>query len=195
MRNNQEFIGNYVSELNNALSDVPADDIDKVIKILLDANKSNKNIFIFGNGGSAATSSHFANDLNKLCSVKGKKRFKAFSLADSIPVMTAWANDDGYGLIFVEQLKNLMEEGDICIAISGSGNSENVLKAVEYAKGMKGTTIALVGFDGGKLKDAVDRHILVRSRHYGIIEDIHLSICHIIANCIKDAAKSDGGHG
>ena len=126
------------------------------------------------------------NDLNKLCNIKGKKRIKAIALTDNIPLMTAWGNDDSYNSIFVEQLKNLFEPGDICIAISGSGNSENVVQAVQYANENKGITIGLLGFDGGKIKDIVKHKIIINNNHYGIIEDTHHVLCHILSNGLKE---------
>ena len=191
MHNVQNFIQDYLLQLNESFNQMSKEGISNIIRILLDGYKRDKRIFIFGNGGSASTSSHFANDLNKLCSIEGKKRFKAIALTDNIPLMTAWANDSHYNLIFVEQLKNLMEEGDIIIAISGSGNSENVCKAVEYSKQMKGITIGMLGFDGGKLKNLVDNNIMIKSNVYGVIEDAHLCVCHIITNYIRDSMKSE----
>ena len=191
MGNTQKFIENYFSELNKGIRSVYKRDLNEIIRIILEGFKNNKRVFICGNGGSAATASHFMNDLNKLCSVEGKKRFKALALTDNVPLMTAWANDDTYDSIFVEQLKNLMEENDICMVISGSGNSENLIKAVKFAKEMKGTTIGLLGFDGGKLKDIVNKSVIVRSNNYGVIEDAHLALCHIIANCIRDTIKNE----
>lgn len=185
MQKINNFINDYLSSLKGSLEQIPPEDLDKIVSILLDAHKNDKKIFIFGNGGSASTSSHFANDLNKLCSLKGKKRFKAIALTDNIPLMTAWANDEDYGSIFVEQLKNLMDRGDVVIAISGSGNSVNVVRAVEYSKKMSGISIGFLGFDGGKLKNIVDSYIIVRSDMYGVVEDAHLAICHIIANYIR----------
>ena len=181
----RDFIEDYLSKLNKSINQISKKDLGNIIRLLLEGYKNDKKIFIFGNGGSASTSSHFANDLNKLCNIKGRKRFKALALTDNIPLMTAWANDRNYNLIFVEQLKNFMEKGDIVIAISGSGNSENVIKAVKFAKKMDGITIGILGFDGGKLKAHVDNHIIIKSDMYGIIEDVHLSVCHIIANCLR----------
>jgi len=189
MKNIQNFADNYMIRLSNSLNQIPVENLDKISGILLDAHSKNKNIFIFGNGGSASTSSHFANDLNKLCNVENKKRFKTIALTDSVPLMTAWANDDCYESIFVEQLKNLMGKEDVCIAISCSGNSNNVIRAIEYAKKIGGKTIALLGFEGGKLKGIVDECIIVKSEMYGVIEDTHHAICHVLANYLRGAIK------
>lgn len=193
MRNIQNFIDNYKADLHKVIDNVPKNDIKEVIEIMLDAYKNDRHIFICGNGGSASTASHFMNDLNKLCNVEGKKRIKALALTDNVPLMTAWANDHHYDYVFVEQLKNLMEKHDICIVISGSGDSHNVIKAVEFANDSGGITIGFLGFDGGKLKDVVHKHVIVNSNHYGLIEDMHHSICHIIANCLRDIIKMEYG--
>lgn len=179
------FAKSYFSELNEAFNGVPVRNIEVLIQVLLSVHKQGKQIFLIGNGGSAATASHFANDLSKGTKCGDKKRFKAFSLTDNIPLVTAWANDHSFDEIFVEQLMNLFHPGDILIAISGSGNSRNILKAVEYANARQGITFGFIGFQGGKLKELVQKSIVVPSNKQEIIEDIHLVLEHIICKFLK----------
>lgn len=157
--------------------------------ILAEANKNNKKVFICGNGGSAATASHFVCDLAKGTIVKGRKRFKVIGLTDNIPLMTAWSNDTSYANLFKEQLENLIEEGDVVIGISGSGNSENVLNALLLANERLAITIGLTGFEGGKLKGVAQECLVVPSNSMEQIEDIHLMLEHLICTYLK---KSGG---
>lgn len=140
-----------------------------------------------GNGGSAATASHFACDLAKGTAGKddSRKRFKVIALTDSVPIITAWANDTAYQNIFLEQLKNLLDAGDVVIAINGSGNSKNVIKAVEYANAQKALTIGLTGFGGGKLKGMVQECLIVPSHSLEQIEDVHLILEHILCSWLR----------
>jgi len=144
-----------------------------------------------GNGGSASTASHFACDLGKGLSLPGKKRFKALALCDNIPTMTAYANDCSYEDIFSEQLKNIVEAGDCVVAISGSGNSKNVLKAVELANQHSAITIGLTGFQGGRLKDLVSECLIVPNNTMEQVEDIHLVILHAIKLVLIDMLRED----
>lgn len=163
--------------------------MDKLATILLTAREKRSTIFIMGNGGSASTASHFVGDLSKGTIVEGFGRFKAISLTDNIPNMLAWANDSSYDDIFVEQLKNLMEPGDIVIGISGSGNSMNVIKAIEYANENGGITIGLSGYDGGRLLKSAQENIHVPSSYMQRVEDIHLLIEHLLTSLIREEQK------
>ncbi|GAI36016.1 unnamed protein product, partial [marine sediment metagenome] len=153
-KDRMSFVEEYLRELKETLDKLPYSQIEKIKDILLEAYREDKKVFIMGNGGSAATASHFACDLAKGTVGKddSRKRFKVIALTDSVPILTAWANDTAYENIFLEQLKNLLDAGDVVIAISGSGNSKNVIKAVEYANVQKALTIGLTGFKGGNLK-------------------------------------------
>ena len=179
------FAKEYFNELVEAFNLIPENGFDEIVNMLQSVYKSGKHVFLIGNGGSAATASHFANDLSKGTMCDGKKRFKAFSLTDNIPLVTAWANDANFEKIFVEQLYNLFQKGDIVIAITGSGNSPNILKAVEFANSKGGTTFGFIGFEGGKLKDIVQKSIIEESNKQEIIEDIHLILEHIICKYLK----------
>ena len=190
-----EFIRNYFKELKKTIDKISVEDIKKVTDLLYDAYKKNKQIFIIGNGGSASTASHFACDLGKgtLQRVydEKEKRFRAISMADNVALLTALSNDLSYNDVFSQQLKNLTNYGDILIAISGSGNSQNILNAVDTASKSGAITIGFLGFDGGKLKDKVDYYIHVPSDHYGRIEDLHLVLAHLISSYLTEMKKNE----
>jgi D-sedoheptulose 7-phosphate isomerase len=153
---------------------------------MFEAYKKGKRIFIMGNGGSATTAMHFARDLQIGTAVDGKPRVRATCLADNVAFITALANDIGYDRIFEEQLVGQMAEGDVIIGISASGNSPNVLKAIEYARKNGAVTIGLVGFGGGKLKDLAHKSIVLSKKNYQQVEDIHMVLAHIIPCWIKN---------
>ena len=159
---------------------------DELATIFLDARKRGNIVYFMGNGGSAATANHFVCDLGKGTIVEGYPRFKALSLSDNIPMMLAWGNDACYEDIFVEQLKNLMNPGDVIVGISGSGNSGNVLRAIQWANENDGITVGLTGFAGGKLKDMA-KHVMVVPIHYmQKIEDIHMLVDHLVTSLIRE---------
>lgn len=171
----------YFSELKKIIDKISIKDIELIVNILNNAYLNNKHIFILGNGGSAATASHFACDLGKgTLSSNNKKRFRVISITDNVATMTAWSNDVNYAHVFSEQLKNLLDEEDVVIGISASGNSPNVINAISLAKLCKAKTISLTGFDGGELAKIVDINILAKVKKYDLAEDIHLIISHII---------------
>jgi D-sedoheptulose 7-phosphate isomerase len=145
-------------------------------------------IFIMGNGGSASTATHFANDLGKGASRSGKLPFRVISLTDNVAWLTALANDEGYEHVFVRQLENHVRKGDLVIGISASGNSRNVLRALQFAKSRGALTIGLVGFDGGKMHKMVDESLLVRAPvgAYGPVEDVHMILEHAITTCLME---------
>lgn len=174
----------YSVYLNDLLMKLDRNAVADVIDCFLDARKNGKKIFFAGNGGSAATASHFAQDLGEVGRKAGKKGFKTLSLADNISLISAIGNDYGYGEIFTIQMTELFCEGDVLVAISASGNSPNVVNAVELAKKMGGKTVGLVGFDGGQLKNLCDYVIHVKSQkgEYGPVEDIHMILDHMITS-------------
>ena len=167
-------IENYLVSQAKTILKTPYADIEKFCVMLLEARSSKKRIFFAGNGGSAATASHFTNDLVKGLSPGNVNRFKAFSLVDQVSVITALANDYDYSVIFSEQLKNYAEKGDLLVVISGSGNSPNVVKACEYAAEIGMKTAAFTGRDGGKLKTLCDLSIIAPIECMEKIEDIHM---------------------
>lgn len=174
-----EFIKDYVNQLQGMLSNLPANEIEDVITTVLDARRRDAQIFVIGNGGSAATASHLAVDMGK-CASQGTDRFRVMSLNDNVPWMLALANDLSYSDIFSEQLKNFARPGDVLLAFSGSGNSENVLRAVRYANSIGCETIGFSGYEGGQLKLEAQRCIVVDANHMGRIEDGHMVIQHLV---------------
>lgn len=190
----ERFTTEYLKQIRKILDLMEEDliaNIDRLASILLRARENKNTIFIMGNGGSASTASHFAADLSKGTIVEDSPRFKAVALTDNIPNMLAWANDVGYEEIFVEQLKNLMEPGDVVIGISVSGNSTNVIKAIEYANRNGGLTIGLSGYDGGRLLKSAQENIHVPSYYMQRVEDIHLLIEHLLTSLIREEQKQE----
>jgi len=164
---------------------MPFDDVDQVANLLVSAYEQERSIFVFGNGGSAALASHFACDLGKGTVNGSKKRFRVLALTDNVPLMTAWANDSKYEDIFAEQLANFARPGDIAFAISGSGNSPNVLHALRTAKNIGSTTVGLGGFAGGKMRGLCDACIVIPCDNMQIIEDLHLCVAHSLFTCVR----------
>ncbi len=183
-------INGYLKGLGTALSGLPIDVIQQVVDVIATARDKGKRIFIFGNGGSAATASHFACDLSKGAMCQGVPRIKAFSLTDGMSLVSAWANDSAYEDIFSQQVENHVEAGDVVIAISGSGNSRNILKGVEVAGSKGATTIGFTAFDGGKLKAIVDIPIVAPVHNMEQAEDLQLVLEHIVTMCLRKAAQT-----
>jgi len=172
------FSRDYLEQLQDALARFPHASLERLITAMFDAYREHRRLFILGNGGSATTAAHWTADLNKGCGCAGG-RFKAICLSESIPTMLAYANDMAYEDVFVEQLKNFFEPGDLVIGISSSGNSPNVLKTIEYANRHQGVTTGLCGFSGGKLHSMVRIPLLASARDTQKVEDIHLIMAHI----------------
>lgn len=173
------FAKNYLGDLKELINIININEITQFIKELENAYKNGKTIFIMGNGGSAATASHFACDINKGVSLKLQKKFKVLCLNDNIPIMTAYSNDISYDSVFVEQLKNFIMNDDLVIGISGSGNSKNVLNAIEYSNKVGARTFGIIGCDGGKLKDIAQKSLIVKSFDMQKIEDCHMILTHL----------------
>ena len=182
------FINEYIKLQKQTLSALPTEKISEVISIFKSALDQDKNIFVFGNGGCAANASHFVTDLGKGSSDKTYKRFRCLSLNDNNPWMTALGNDYAFEDVFVRQLMNFAKPGDILFTMSVSGNSPNLVNAIQWGKDNKMKTIALVGNKRGKLADIGDTVIVVEDTHYGRVEDAHMGICHIIAYAFMDNA-------
>jgi D-sedoheptulose 7-phosphate isomerase len=175
------FPERYKANLLEAIETIDLKQVERVTELLAEARQEGRRIFICGNGGSATTSSHFCTDMVKGASLGRAKRFRIMALTDSLPTITAYSNDLSYECVFVEQLKNFAEPGDVLIAVSGSGNSPNVLHAVEYAKSIGCRTVGLSGRDGGALGKSVDLNLQVAHPHMGRIEDGHMVILHMIS--------------
>jgi D-sedoheptulose 7-phosphate isomerase len=178
-------VDGYFGCLSQTVKRLPLESIEKIAGILLGAYDAGHTVYLFGNGGSAALASHFACDLGKGTSNGGGKRFRVLALTDNIPLMTAWANDSGYEDIFAEQLANLVRPEDVAFAISGSGNSPNVLRALTVAREAGAITVGLTGFQGGKMKELCDVCMVVPSDNMQIIEDLHLCAAHALFTYIK----------
>jgi D-sedoheptulose 7-phosphate isomerase len=181
----QRIIGQYIERVCSILSELDVEKIERVVEILQAARLDKRRIFIFGNGGSAATASHFACDLNKGAICLGQPRFRAIALTDSQTLVSAWAIDTSYEDIFAQQLENHVDPGDIVIGISGRGNSMNVVNALKLANLKGATTIALTGFDGGKVKYVAHVCIIVNSTSMEQVEGVHLLLEHAITTCLR----------
>ena len=171
----------YLEKVSQML-DALAEPSQRLIDTLFEAFEEERTIFLVGNGGSAAAASHFGQDLAKgtLSSMKAKQRFRVIPLTDNIGFITALANDEGYESIFEQQLRNLARSGDVLIAISGSGNSPNVLRAVEYARSIGMRSIGVTGFDGGKLRALADESVHVPIEDMGMTEALHGVVFHLV---------------
>ena len=176
----------YLEGLRGCINEIEQQDVGAVASIIYQAYLENRHIYILGNGGSAATASHFARDLSIGTAVEGKLRIKAVCLSDSMVAVTSIANDTGYDAIFTEQLAGRVEQGDVAIGISCSGNSANVLAAIQYAGDMGAITVGLTGFGGGKLKGVADVSINLYSHDYGQVEDAHMALEHIITRMVRE---------
>jgi len=174
------LVKEYLEQMQQVLRDLPLEPLYLIVDRLRQARRDGRRVYVMGNGGSAATATHMACDFSKNTVREGQPRFQAISLTDNMSIMTAYANDDGYENIFSEPLFTLGQRGDVVIAISGSGNSPNVLKGVQAACTLGITTIGLTGMGGGRLKDMVDLCLIVPSQRIEQVEDVHLIIDHLL---------------
>jgi D-sedoheptulose 7-phosphate isomerase len=178
-----EILGSkqYFDELQRIAVRLPHHEIDQLAAILVEAYEAGRAVYLFGNGGSASLASHLACDLGKgTAYCNGGKRFRVLALTDNLPTLTAWANDSSYEDVFSEQLRNFVQPRDIVFAISGSGNSKNVLNALRVAREARAATIGMSGFQGGEMKSLCDTCVVVPSNNMQIIEDLHLAMAHSI---------------
>jgi histidinol-phosphate phosphatase family protein len=185
----------YMTQARDAMAGMPLTVIDDVVQLLKAAWLDGRQVFLMGNGGSAATASHFVNDLNKTALISRRTRFKAIALTDNVPLITAWANDSSYDDIFAEQMLNYVARGDIIIAISTSGNSPNIIKALRIGRIICATTIGLTGLSGGKLKDLVDHCISVPTDDVMQIEGIHSVVLHAVVARFRQLVADDKSRG
>ena len=179
----------YKADVLQAIETIELPKVSQAIDIFIQARQEGRRIFVCCNGGSASTASHFVCDMLKGASFQRDQRFRIMALTDSLPTITAYANDVGYDSVFVEQLKNFAEPGDVVMAISGSGNSPNVLKAVEYANSIGCRTIALSGRNGGKLGPMAQLNLQASHPHMGRIEDVHTIVMHMICYYFMDTER------
>ncbi len=185
-----ESISKYLAELEQTIQAISLPNIQKILQLLECAYHNGKRIFIMGNGGSAATASHFALDLAKNTLMPEVPRLKAISLTDHVPLITAWSNDTAFEHIFTEQLSTLIEPGDVVIGISASGNSSNVINGLLAAKESRAITIGLLGAEGGKIKDIVDAYVLAPGRNIEQEEDVHMILVHLITRHMREVVRS-----
>ncbi|MFC1997186.1 SIS domain-containing protein [Chloroflexota bacterium] len=184
-------IQDYISTLQETINLLPITLIEEVVDILHEARLTEKQVFIMGNGGSASTASHFVCDLAKNTRKDGWPHFKVIGLTDNMAIFSAYANDEGYDNVFAQQLSNLIRGGDIVIGISASGNSPNVLNAMNVAHENDAKTIGFTGFDGGKLGKLVDLNLHIPNTNYGQVEDLHLMLEHMAVNALQDRVEMD----
>ena len=184
-------ITSYIDEQQHCMTLLKSksDKINDICNQLLNARNKRKNIFVFGNGGSGSTASHFVSDLLKTAIVKKEKRFKAISLTDNVPLILAWSNDVSYDDVFIEQLKNHFSKGDILIGFSGSGNSKNIIKSLKFGKENNAYCIGFTGKSGGKMNKFCDICLKVPSQDMLTIESQHVMICHCIISIIRNLGK------
>ena len=182
----------YQARIAKMLDQVDPVQVQALVDAIADAYEHDRLVFIAGNGGSGANASHLCEDLGKgtLSDFERQKRLKVISLTDNTPYILAWANDEGYDRIFVEQLKNLAQEDALLIAISGSGNSANILRAVEYANANGMQTFAVCGYDGGKLKQIAHRSFHVQSRDMGAVEAVHAVVFHYLVDALRERFRA-----
>jgi len=187
----KDYSKSYIDYLSSVLSNISLTDIEKFVEVLLEARERQSSIFFIGNGGSAATASHFANDI-AIGTRTYEKPFRAISLCDNQAVITAIANDDGYEKIFSQQLQVLLKKQDVVVAISASGNSPNLLDAIDTAKKMNTITVGISAFDGGKMKEMVDIsvHVPTEKGEYGPAEDAHMVLDHLVSNYLMRLVRS-----
>ena len=187
----QKFLIDYFKRAGKTLVNSNVEQLESIADVFMKARKQDKWIFAAGNGGSSATASHFANDFVKGLSVQGKKRFRVMCLNDSVPVLTALANDYSYADCFVEQLKNYAREGDIFVAYSGSGNSPNILKAAKYAKQIGMTVVSYTGRDGGKLNEYSHINCIAATNVMEEIEDVHMVWEHALVCALRPLIEKE----
>jgi D-sedoheptulose 7-phosphate isomerase len=180
-------VESHISDVRSVLTQMPSGEVDRVIDVILTAYRGQRHVYVIGNGGSASTASHFACDLSKATITGDRPRLRVTSLTDNVAVLTAWANDSSYDAVFAEQLTNLLDPGDVVVAISASGKSPNIVAAIGVAQRRGAVTVGLVGFTGGPLKKMVDVAVHVPSDSYGVVEDCHLVLEHAITAAIRGA--------
>jgi len=175
----------YFDLLSRTIASLPFNQVENVTSVLMRAYDRQRTVFVFGNGGSAALASHFACDLSKGTVNGSSRRFRVMALTDNVPLMTAWANDSTYEDIFAEQVANFASRGDVAFAISASGNSPNIIKALKVAKECGSITVGLMGFSGGHMRAMCDACIIVPCDNMQIIEDLQLSVAHSLFTCVR----------
>lgn len=181
-------VNDYRLKLEALYEQIDFNVLEKITSLIIEVYKNGNTVYVAGNGGSAATASHYQVDFGFFVRYFKKRRIKVRSLTDNSPLMTAIGNDNSYEQVFAQQMQDNFNQGDVLIAISASGNSMNLVRAVEYANELGGISIGLVGFDGGKLKDVCSVSLFTPNPKgdYGPIEDLHMSICHMLVSYLRE---------
>ncbi len=188
-----DYFRRYCDYVQKLISEIDIESVKRVVDRLLEARENDKTIYFAGNGGSAATASHFSQDMGEIGRKIRGKGFRAQSINDNVSTLTAISNDYGYDHVFSRQMQYHFDPGDVLVVISASGNSPNVIKAVELAKEKGGSTVALVGFDGGRLAQICDHVVHIKSKkgEYGPVEDVHLILNHMIVSYLMMELKKE----
>jgi len=187
----RNFILSYLQGVEGILKQIEPEKLEQIIDVIFQAYLNDRQVFIMGNGGGAATAMHFTCDLNKTAIVPGKRRMRVMSLTDNASLVTAWANDTNYTNIFGEQLVNFARPGDVAISFTASGMSVNIVNGIAVAKELGCTTIAFVGFDGGTVGAIADHVLHIESNSYQHIEDVHLLLAHVITNAVQERTRDE----
>ncbi len=182
----KDNIKRYQSNLIKTIKNIKIEDIEKIARAFIEARDNGKTIYTIGNGGSGSTASHMVCDITKGCSFNKNKRYKMFCLNDNIPTILAYSNDVSYDVVFEEQLKNVLQKGDVVLAISGSGNSKNIIRAVNYAKSIDAKIIGMTGYNGGLLKKLSDISLNANIDDMQISEDIHVIVMHMLYKLLEN---------
>lgn len=175
------FINEYKDEYIKTLNSLRINEFELLYQLLEEKKEQNKKVFILGNGGSSASASHWVCDFNKGSNFEDSKRIQLYSLTDNVPILSAIGNDISYEDIFIEQLKNYLSTDDLVIGLSVSGNSENIIRALKYANEVGAETFSIIGDYDGRMINSSENYIKVSSKNYGIVEDVHMYICHVIS--------------
>jgi D-sedoheptulose 7-phosphate isomerase len=187
----ESSVEGYFQAFSQVIPQLPYQAIEQIISAIMQAAADGRNIFVFGNGGGAATASHIACDLNKgTIAGENTPRLKVMAFTDNVPMLTAWANDAGYEHVFSEQLKNFVQPGDVVIAISASGNSTNVIYALKAAREAGALTVGMCGYDGGKMKPLCDICAVVPADHMQIVEDLQHAMAHSIFLAVREKLRT-----
>ncbi len=182
---NEFGISSYLQELSATIEKLPLPGLNRLVRVFLDAYERGRTVFLFGNGGSASLASHMACDFGKGTAPSSGRRLRAVALTDNAALITAWANDTAYENIFAEQLETLLQPGDLAFAVSGSGNSPNILAGLNFARRTGAFTAGIAGFQGGKMQALCDVCVIVPSENMQIVEDLHVAIAHSVFRAVR----------
>ena len=188
--NVSRWMTDYVARQQTVLSTIDLDAVERIVGVLRDAHRDGQQVFVFGNGGNAASASHFATDLGKGASDMLNMPFRVMSLNDNVPWLTAIGNDYSFADVFVRQLRNFAQPGDVIISSSVSGNSENLVRALEWAQQNKMTTVAVIGAKRGRMADHADHLLVIDDTHYGRVEDAQMTVYHMLSYAFMELPEN-----